>query len=175
MTNQEWLDSLNQIQLRVVAGCWVLPDSATQDIESLKAELVKLEDLQNTPTRREEIYTERLLKYWNPSLMSRIANAPLTATCVNDLCNDLVTIDAIIENKHFQVLEFVAHGCCISQCSAAMLIEYFRGKSVDEALAFTRENMLDLVGIKITSAREGCVLLSLECLRKICGPTAPQK
>jgi NifU-like protein involved in Fe-S cluster formation len=169
MTNREWLDSLNQIQLRVVAGCWVLPDSATCDIESLKAELVQLEDLQSTPTRREEIYTERLLKYWNPSLMSRLPNPPLTATCVNDLCNDLVTIDAIIENNCFKVLEFVAHGCCISQCSTAMLIEYFRGKTVDEAQSFTRESMLDLVGIKITPAREGCVLLSLDCLRKICG------
>lgn len=171
MTNQEWLDSLNPIQLRVVAGCWVLPDAATRDIESLKVELVKLEDLQSTPTRREEVYTERLLKYWNPSLMSRMADAPLTATCVNDLCNDLVTIDAIIEGGKFAVLEFFAMGCCISQCSAAILIEYFRGRTVEEAKAFTRENMLDLVGIKVTKAREGCVLLALECLRKIYGQT----
>jgi nitrogen fixation NifU-like protein len=175
MTNQEWLDSLNPIQLRVVAGCWVLPEAATRDIESLKAELVQLEDLQNTPTRREEVYTERLLKYWNPSLMSRMANAPLTETCVNDLCNDLVTIDAVVEDGYFRELEFFATGCCISQCSAAILIEYFRGRQIDEVPVFTRENMLDLVGIKITPAREGCVLLALECLRKIYGQTQTAK
>lgn len=171
MTNQEWLDSLNPIQLRVVANCWLLPESGTRDIDELKTELVQFEDLQVTPTRRDEIYTERLLKYWNPSLMSRLPNPTITETCVNNLCNDLVTIDAIIIDGQLQVLEFFAAGCCISQCSAAILVEYFRGKTVEEVLAFTRENMLDLVGIKITKAREGCVLLSLDCLRKICGTT----
>lgn len=173
MTNQEWLDGLTLVQLRIVAECWAIPRrdipfSLGSEMETLKSELAKLENLQDTPTRRVEIFTDHFLKYWNPSLMKRLPNSQLTETCVNELCNDLVTIDAEIEDNQFKVLEFFATGCCTSQCSAAMLIEYFRNKTVDEVLTFTDKDMLELVGIAVMKPRQGCVLLGLECLRKIC-------
>jgi nitrogen fixation NifU-like protein len=119
--------------------------------------------------RREEIYTERLLQYFDPALARRIPTPSFTATCINDACNDIIDIDAIVDGGIFKQLEYCGRGCCVSQCSAAMLVEYFKGKSVKSVAAFTDQNMFDLVGIQIPSGRKGCVLLGLQCLRNIYG------
>jgi nitrogen fixation NifU-like protein len=119
--------------------------------------------------RREEIYTERLLRYFDPSLSKRIANPSFTATYTNELCKDIVDIDAVVEDGYLKQLEYCGRGCCISQCSAAMLVEYFRGKSLDDVQKFTDQDMFDLVGISIPDGRANCVLLGLQCLRYIYG------
>lgn len=175
VTNKEWLDSLSDFQIHVLANCWVLKDTRTRDIASLKEELAKIPDVQNYPALRAEMYTDKLLSYWDVSLMKTLTDYTHTFEYTSDLCGDYIRMDAIIENGVFKTLEFSVSGCCISQCSAAMLVEYFRGRTVEEALAFTREDMLFLVGIKITRTREGCVLLGLQCLRKLCGQTKDTK
>jgi nitrogen fixation NifU-like protein len=121
--------------------------------------------------RREEIYTEHLLKYFDPALARRIPSPTFTESCMNDVCKDVIDIDAIVENGHLKQLEYCGRGCCISQCSAAMLVEYFRGKSIDDVATFTNQKMFDLVGITIPEGREECVLLGLQCLRGIHGQT----
>jgi NifU-like protein involved in Fe-S cluster formation len=121
-------------------------------------------------TNQIELYTERLLSYWKLSLMRNLLDATYSVELIGSLCNDDIKMQAIIEDNCFKALEFTAQNCCcISQSSAAMLVEYFRGKTIEEVLIFTNQDMLNLVGIKVPPVREGCVLLSLECLRKICG------
>jgi nitrogen fixation NifU-like protein len=88
---------------------------------------------------------------------------------MNEVCKDVIDIDAIVEANIIKQLEYCGRGCCISQCSAAMLVEYFRGKSLDDIATFTNQKMFDLVGITIPEGREACVLLGLQCLRDIYG------
>jgi len=122
-------------------------------------------------TSQLNVYTERLLSYWKLSLMRNLPGATHSVELIGNLCNDNIKMQAIVEDNYFKSLEFTAqNNCCISQSSAAILVEYFRGRTVKEALDFTDQDMLNLVGINIPG-REGCVLLSLQCLRKICGPT----
>jgi NifU-like protein involved in Fe-S cluster formation len=174
-TNQKWLDSLSDFQIHIVANRWALKDAMTRDIASLKEELMRVADVQNYPQSREDMYTAKLLSYWDLSLMKTLTDYTHTFEYTSDICGDYIRMDAIIESGVFKTLEFSVSGCCISQCSAAMLVEYFRGRTVEEVLAFTQKDMLFLVGIKITRAREGCVLLGLQCLRKLCGQTKDTK
>lgn len=171
MNNIDWLNTLSDVEVRVVANRWSISDYMTRSIDSLKKVLVELEGLQETPMRREETYTDRLLNYWKPELMHVLYTATHRAGAEGKVCNDIVEMSAIIEAGLFKRLEFFSMGCCISQCSAAMLVEYFRGKTIEEAAQFSEKDMLDLVGIKITKAREGCVLVALDCLRNLCGST----
>jgi len=120
-------------------------------------------------SRQENIYTERLLSYWEQALMKKLPNPTHTADFTSDICGDFVEMEAVIVDNRFESLEFFVRGCCLSQCAAAMLVEHFRGKTVDDALAYTDDQMCKLAGIEIPKPRKGCVLLGLQCLRKLCG------
>jgi NifU-like protein involved in Fe-S cluster formation len=111
------------------------------------------------------------MEYWDTSLMRPLIDATHTHESVNKLCGDGVQLSAIIRDDVIQQLEFSSHGCCICQCAAAILVEHFRNKLVAEVEAFTRHDMIKLVRIHVPHAREGCVELSLECLRGLCGYT----
>ena len=117
----------------------------------------------------DSLYTDRLLSYWREDLMGSIPNPTHRAEALNAICGDVVVMEATIRDGIFTCLEFYSKSCCMCQCTAAMLVERFRGKSVDEALAFTKEELRELVGIEIPAARQTCVFLSLDCLRKLHG------
>lgn len=121
--------------------------------------------------RQEQVYTERLLSYWDLNLMGLPREANHWVAQTNAVCGDEVTMSARIEDGCIKELGFVARSCCMAQCSAAMLVARFRGKPVTEALAFTDQQMFDLVAVTIPPKRKGCVLLGLRCLRAL--PEAP--
>ena len=115
------------------------------------------------------IYTDRLLTYWDASLMGTLPNATQRAEALNAICGDVVAMEAVVEEGSLKSLAFYSKACCMCQCAAAMLVERFRGSLVEDALAFTEEEMRTMLGIEIPAARQTCVFLPLQCLRKLCG------
>lgn len=83
----------------------------------------------------------------------------------NPLCGDRVRVDLEIKDGIIADLRFSGRGCTISQASASMLTEELKGRSVDEAKAFGKEQLLDLIGIPIGYTRMKCALLSLKALK----------
>jgi nitrogen fixation NifU-like protein len=57
------------------------------------------------------------------------------------------------------------HGCAISLASASLLTEEIQGKSLDEVKAFSKEQLLELLGIQLSMTRVKCALLSLKVLK----------
>ena len=83
----------------------------------------------------------------------------------NPLCGDRVRIDLQIKDGLIEDLRFSGRGCTISQASASMLTEELKGRSVEEARVFDKEQLLEMIGIPIGYARMKCALLSLKALK----------
>lgn len=83
----------------------------------------------------------------------------------NPLCGDRVRVDLEIKDGIIADLRFSGRGCTISQASASMLTEELKGRSVDEAKAFGKEQLLELIDIPIGYTRMKCALLSLKALK----------
>lgn len=85
----------------------------------------------------------------------------------NPLCGDRVRIDLQIENGVITDVRFSGKGCAISQATASMLTDEIKGKSVDEAKTFSKEDILDLIGIPLDKnpVRLKCALLPLKALK----------
>jgi nitrogen fixation NifU-like protein len=79
---------------------------------------------------------------------------------------DHIRIDLRVDDQN-RVTEaaFSGHGCAISQASADLLVEDIIGKTLDEVKAYTKENVLDLLGIQLGPVRLKCALLSLKVLK----------
>jgi nitrogen fixation NifU-like protein len=60
---------------------------------------------------------------------------------------------------------FSGEGCAISMASADLLIESILGKSIEEVKKFSKEELLELLGIELGPVRLKCALLSLKVLK----------
>jgi nitrogen fixation NifU-like protein len=84
----------------------------------------------------------------------------------NPLCGDVIRIDVKVdEAQRVADIKWSGNGCAISQASASLLTEEMKGKSLEEVKAFSKDELLGLLGIPLSMARVKCALLSLKVLK----------
>ena len=83
----------------------------------------------------------------------------------NPLCGDRIRMDLLIRDGRIEDVRWDGRGCTISQASASMLAETFKGRPIEEAKAFDKSGLLELIGIPIGYTRMKCALLSLKALK----------
>ena len=116
----------------------------------------------------EDIYREQILEHSKrPHNSGTLPNPTVSHEEHNPLCGDRVRIDLLIEDGVIADVRFAGKGCAISQASASLLTDEIKGKSVEEAKAFSKDDLLDLIGIPLAKnpVRLKCALLSLKTLK----------
>ena len=87
----------------------------------------------------------------------------------NPGCGDLVTmyVKADPSGQRIEQVSFEGAGCTISQAAASILSERVNREhwTFQDALAFTPERMMDLLGRDIVDSRPGCATLALGTLK----------
>lgn len=114
----------------------------------------------------EDMYREHILDHgMNPRQWGLLDPADVDHEEHNITCGDYLRLTLRIdENGIITEVGWDGSGCAISQASASMLGETLIGKSVEEAKAITRDEILDMLGIPLTINRLKCALLSLKTL-----------
>lgn len=114
------------------------------------------------------LYQENILDHYeNPSNKGHIDNPDLEFRDLNPLCGDEVCIQACVDPEHhLSEICFEGKGCVISLAAASMLMEAVEGKSLDAVKQMGRQDMLDLLGIPLTTMRVKCAMLALRTLEK---------
>ena len=115
----------------------------------------------------DSIYREQIIDlYENPLNFGRAESADFVYEEDNPLCGDVIEISVRLDDQNrIADVMWQGHGCAISQASASLLTEEIRGKTMDEVKAFTKEQLLDLLGIQLSMTRIKCALLSLKVLK----------
>lgn len=115
-----------------------------------------------------DMYQERIMDHYeNPYHRGTLAAPTLDCRDLNPLCGDEVRIQALVDAEGC-VAEayFEGEGCIISLAAASMLMEVVEGKSLEEVKGMSRQDMLDLLGIRLTTMRVKCAMLPLRTLEK---------
>ena len=116
----------------------------------------------------DDIYREVIIEHAkHPHNFGTLDNPNISHEEHNPLCGDRVRIDLTIENDVITDVRFSGRGCAISQASASLLTDEIRGKSVEEVKLFSKDDLLDLIGIPLDKnpVRLKCALLSLKTLK----------
>jgi nitrogen fixation NifU-like protein len=116
----------------------------------------------------DDMYREVILDHSkHPHNFGTLAAASVSHEEHNPLCGDKVRIDLDIRDGVIADVAFSGRGCAISQASASLLTDELRGKTVEEAKAISKEDLLDLIGIPLAKnpVRLKCALLSLKTLK----------
>jgi nitrogen fixation NifU-like protein len=84
----------------------------------------------------------------------------------NPLCGDHIRVELRVDGGGVvKEAAFEGHGCAISQASADLLMEAVVGKTLDEVKAFSKEDLLGMLGLDLGPVRLKCALLSLKVLK----------
>ncbi len=104
--------------------------------------------------------------YKDPQNRGRIADPTVAINEKNPMCGDVIDLTLKIENDKITDAKFEGEACFVSIISSAMVTDEIIGKSVDEAKSLTKQQVLDLIGIELTTSRIKCATLVLEALQK---------
>lgn len=84
----------------------------------------------------------------------------------NPLCGDRLRLTVQLDEEgRVKAVGWDGEGCIISQASASMLGEAMIGKTLEELRHFSKEDILQMLGIPLTPVRLKCALLSLKVLK----------
>ncbi len=114
----------------------------------------------------DDLYRENILEHYkNPSNYGSLQDPDISYTDSNPLCGDEIRIDINLDNNKVKDVRFQGKGCAISKASASMLTEMIEGMSLEEMKEITKEDIMDVLGIKLGPVRIKCALLSLKVLK----------
>jgi nitrogen fixation NifU-like protein len=115
-----------------------------------------------------DMYQERVMDHYeNPYHRGALEAPMLECYSHNPLCGDEVRIQARIDDQgRVSEAYFEGEGCVISLAAASMLMAAVEGKSLAEIKRMSRQDMLDLLGIRLTTMRVKCAMLPLRTLEQ---------
>lgn len=115
----------------------------------------------------ESIYREQIIDlYENPLNYGVVDPADFVYEEDNPLCGDVIQISVKLDDEQRVAdVRWEGEGCAISQASASLLTEEIKGMTLDEVKAFSKDRLLDLLGIQLSMTRVKCALLSLKVLK----------
>lgn len=115
----------------------------------------------------DELYQKVLMEHFkNPKNKKTLENPDFSTGHDNPSCGDKISMTGKIENGVLVDIGFDGSGCVVSMAAASMLTDLCKGKSLDEILSLTKEDILKMIGLQLGPNRLHCALLSLETLHK---------
>jgi nitrogen fixation NifU-like protein len=115
----------------------------------------------------DDLYREQIIdRFKNPHRKGSLEPNDFSYEDDNPLCGDRIRVDLRVDEDGTIVeAAFSGEGCAISMASADLLMESVIGKSIDEVKSFSKEELLELLGIELGPVRLKCALLSLKVLK----------
>lgn len=116
----------------------------------------------------DDIYREQILEHArHPRNYGHLPAPTVIREERNPLCGDQIRLELAIVDDVITDVRFTGRGCAISQASASLLTEAIKGKPVAEARQFSKDDLLEIIGIPLAHnpTRLKCALLSLKALK----------
>jgi|SRR5579864_830685 len=116
----------------------------------------------------DDLYREELLDHYYSSPHRGHLEAPdFGFELENALCGDRIKIEMQLDARQtISRVRFNGDGCVISQAAASLLAERMEGATLQEALRFSADEMLELIKARLTPARRKCGLLAWRALQR---------
>lgn len=115
----------------------------------------------------DDLYRDIILDhYQNPRNKGLVDPADVDYEEDNPVCGDHIHLTLQVDDQdRVTAVGWEGEGCAISQASASMLSERIAGKTLDELRDFSKDDILEMLGIELGPVRLKCALLSLKVLK----------
>ena len=111
-------------------------------------------------------YTEKVLDHFrNPRNMGEMNDPDGIGTVGNPTCGDVMTIYLKIKDDKITDIKFKTYGCVAAIASSSIATELVKGKTLDEAIKLTREDVAKELG-GLPAVKMHCSNLAADALKK---------
>ena len=112
------------------------------------------------------MYSEKVMDHFtNPRNVGEIANADGVGTEGNPTCGDVMKISIKVENGKIVDAKFKSFGCGAAIAVSSMVTEMVKGKTIEEALAISKEAVANELG-GLPPQKMHCSNLGADALKK---------
>ena len=113
-----------------------------------------------------EMYTDKVMDHFrNPRNMGKIKDADGVGTVGNPTCGDVMTIFIKVKENRIEDIKFKTYGCVAAVASSSIATELVKGKTLDEAMKFTRDDVAKELG-GLPALKMHCSNLAADALRE---------
>jgi len=111
------------------------------------------------------MYTKEVVKHFlNPQNVGKMEDADAEGTIGDPNCGDSLTIYIKVREGVISDISFMVFGCPASIATSSMITVLAKGKTLEEALKITDEDVVDALG-GLTLEKQHCSNLGVGALR----------
>ena len=90
------------------------------------------------------MYSPKVLDHFkNPRNVGELENADSEGTVGNPVCGDMMTMYIKVKGEKIEEIKFKTFGCGAAIATSSMTTELAKGKTLDEALNISRQDVAD--------------------------------
>ena len=90
------------------------------------------------------MYSEKVLDHFkNPRNVGELEDADGEGTVGNPVCGDMMTMYIKVEDEKIEDIKFKTFGCGAAIATSSMTTELAKGKTLDEAINISRQDVAD--------------------------------
>lgn len=113
-----------------------------------------------------DMYTEKVLDHFrNPRNMGKIDDADGEGTVGNPACGDIMTIYIKVKDEKIDDIKFQTYGCAAAIASSSIATEIARGKTLNEAMKLSRDDVANELG-GLPAVKMHCSNLATDALKE---------
>jgi nitrogen fixation NifU-like protein len=113
-----------------------------------------------------DLYADNILDHFrDPRNTGALKKATVDHEELNHACGDSLHLWLLLDGGKVTKVGWEGEGCAISQASMSILSEELEGKSEDEILKLTKDDIYEMLGVPIGPRRFKCALMSLHVLK----------
>ena len=117
------------------------------------------------------MYTEKVMElFCKPKFMGEIKDYSGKGKVGNPKCGDVMEVYIKVKKENdveiIDEIKFRTFGCVAAIASSEALCAYVKGKTVDEALKITKEDIIGYMGGTIPPLKVHCSILASDGLKK---------
>jgi len=111
-------------------------------------------------------YTEKVKEhFFHPRNVGEIKNADGIGKVGNPTCGDVMAIYIKVKDNRISEIKFKTFGCTAAIATSSVLTEMAKGKTLDEALKITRDDVANELG-GLPAIKLHCSNLAADALRE---------
>jgi nitrogen fixation NifU-like protein len=113
-----------------------------------------------------DMYTEKVMDHFrNPRNMGEIKNPDGFGKVGNPTCGDVMAIYIKVKNERIIDIKFKTYGCTAAISTSSVLTEMVKGKTIEEAIKITRDDVANELG-GLPAIKMHCSNLAADALKE---------
>lgn len=110
------------------------------------------------------IYTKKVMKcFMHPHNLGKIKNADGIGKVGNKICGDIMWLYIKVKDNKITDIKFETFGCVAAIATSTMITDLAKGKTIEDALKISREDVIKSLG-SLPSVKIHCSVLATDAL-----------